>query len=339
LRTTRIMELSCSQVRSFVCCVTVCLALGGCRAAAPIHVWSPPKLASAVGAKVAIAPIRGDTKIARPLGEAMLRTQPRDVGRNVVAIDSRRLQNDEVIRLVSSAEGETSDIALATLARRNGIDFVLVGEVIRSTDRRNNADNVPWDDLPWDIANKLVTSIENTATDSSADETGLIRVSWSLMDVRRGVPLNGLPVVTLGNPSDPSDESIDLAAQSAWELVVPHVIRDHTELIAPRLTIGSREIRKGNVAAAAGDWNRAEQIWLAVLKRSPRNHAAKHNLAVAAVARQDYSAARQHISAALTASSSSIYRSTSVWIEQSQRDYHTAFGLPDPPEGWAATSR
>jgi len=328
------MELSCSHLRSFICCVTVCLALGGCRAAAPIHVWSPPKLASTVGAKVAIAPIRGDARISLPLGEAMLRTQPRDVGRNVVAIDARRLQSDEVIRLVSSAEGETSDITLATLARRNDIDFVLVGEVIRSSDRRYSAEH-----LPWDNANKMMIGIENAATDSSADEIGLIRVSWSLMDVRRGDPLNGLPVVTPGNPRDPSDESIDLAAQSAWELIVPHVIRDHTELIAPRLTFGSREVRKGNAAAAAGDWNRAEQIWLAVLQRSPRNHAAKHNLAVAAVARQDYSAARQHISDALAARSLSLYRSTSVWIEQSQRDYHTAFGLPDPPDGWAATSR
>lgn len=328
------MELSRSHVRSFVCCVAVCLALGGCRAAAPIHVWTPPKLASVVGAKIAIAPIRGDSEVARPLGEAMLRTQPRDIGRNVVAIDVRRLQSDEKIRLVSAVEGETSDITLATLARRNDIDFVLVGEVIRSTDRSSSASN-----LPTEIANKMVTGIENAATDASADETGLIRVSWSLMDVRRGVPLIGLPVVTPGNPRDPSDRSIDLAAQSAWELIVPHVIRDHTELIAPRLSIGSRDIRKGNAAAAAGDWNRAEQIWLAVLKRYPRNHAVKHNLAVAAVARQDYAAARQYISDALAAHSSPLYRSTSVWIEQSQRDYHTAFSLADPPEGWAATSR
>jgi hypothetical protein len=236
--------------------------------------------------------------------------------------------------LVSAVEGETSDIALATLARRNEIDFVLVGEVIRSTDRRNSISN-----LPPEITDKMASGIENAATDSSADETGLIRVSWSLMDVRCGVPLNGLPVVTPGNPRDPSGESIDLAAQSAWELIVPHVIRDHTELIAPRLTIGSRDIRKGNVAAAAGDWDRAEQVWLAVLKRYPRNHAAKHNLAVAAVARQDYSAARYYIADAIAAHSSPLYLSTSVWIEQSQRDYHAAFGLPDPPEGWAATSR
>jgi len=328
------MERSRSHVRSIICCLVLCLLAGGCRSAAPIHVWSPPKLASAVGGKVAIAPIRGDAALAQSLGEAMLRNQPRDAGRSVVAIDARRLQSDEKIRLVSAVEGETSDIALVTLARRNEIDFVLIGEVLKSSDRRSRATS-----LPTEITENLNRSVENAATDSSADESGLIRVSWSLMDVRRGVPLSGLPVVTPGNPHNPDDQAIDLAATSAWELIAPHVIRDHAELIAPRLVLGAGDIRKGNVAAAAGDWKTAEEIWLAVLRQYPRNHAAKHNLAVAAIARQDYSAARRYIAEALASRSSPLYRSTSVWIEQSQRDYHTAFGLPDPPEGWAATSR
>ena len=328
------MERSRSHIRSIICCVVLCLVASGCRSAAPIHVWSPPKLASAVGGKVAIAPIRGEVALAESLGEAMLRNQPRDEGRSVVALDARRLQGDEKIRLVSAVEGETSDIALVTLARRNDIDFVLVGEVMESSDRRNHATS-----LPPDIAANLDLSVENAATDSAADESGLIRVSWSLMDVRRGIPLSGLPVVTPGNPRNPDDQAIDLAAASAWELIVPHVIRDHTELIAPRLVFGARDIRQGNVAAAAGDWKTAEAIWLAVLQQYPRSHAAKHNLAVAAIARQDYSAARRYIAEALASRSSPLYRSTSVWIEQSQRDYHTAFGLPDPPEGWAATSR
>lgn len=328
------MEILCSHVRSIICCVALCLVIGGCRSAAPIHVWSPPRLASAVGGTVAITPIRGDAAVAQSLGEAMLRNQPRDAGRSVVAIDARRLQSNETIRLVSAAEGETSDIALVALARRNQIDFVLVGEVLESSNRRSRAIT-----LPPELNEGLNLSVENAATDSSADENGLIRVSWSLMDVRRGIPLSGLPVVTAGNPRNPDDQAIDLAAASAWELIVPHVIRDHTELIAPRLLVGSRDIRKGNAAAAAGDWKIAEEIWLAVLQQSPRNHAAKHNLAVAAIARQDYPAARRYIAEALASRSSPLYRSTSVWIEQSQRDYHSAFGLPDPPEGWAATSR
>ncbi|HBJ33326.1 MAG TPA: hypothetical protein DDZ51_00905 [Planctomycetaceae bacterium] len=327
------MESSCSYCRP-ICCIVFCLVIGGCRSAAPIYVWTPPKLAPAVGSKVAIAPIRGNSEIAQPLHDAMLRNQPRDSGRSVLAIDAQQLPSGETIRLVSAVEGDTSDIALMTLARRNDIDFVLVGEVLESSDRRHRASN-PLPAMP----EKLDLSVENTATDSSADKRGLIRVSWSLMDVRRGIPLSGLPVVTPGNPSQPDDEAIALAASSAWELVVPHVFRDHAELTAPRLVFGSGDIRKGNAAAAAGDWNTAEQIWRAILQRHPRNHAAKHNLAVAAVARQDYSAARRFIAEALAARSTQLYRSTAVWIEQSQRDYHTAFGLPDPPEGWAATSR
>jgi len=328
------MESPCSHVRTIVGCAALCLFLGGCRAAAPVHVWSPPKLASAVGTRVAIAPIRGDADIARRLGDAMRQKQPRDPGREVVAIDARQLEPDNKIRLVSAVEGDASDLALMTLAKRNDIDFILIGEVVSADSRRR-----PTSELPPEFAERVTGKIENSATDVAADQNGLIRVSWSLMDVRRGVPLSGMPVVTPGNPRDPDDDMIDLAVTAAWELVVPHIIRDHAELTAPRLSLGSKEIRRGNVAAAAGDWCTAEQIWLGVLRQHPNNHAAKHNLAVAAVARQDYVAARRYIAEALATRDLPLYRSTSVWIEQSQRDYHTAFAIPDPPGGWAATRR
>lgn len=329
------MESPRSHVRTILGCAALCLLFGGCRAAAPVHVWSPPKLASAVGKRVAIAPIRGDADIARRLGDAMRQKQPRDAGRQVVAIDARQLESDNKIRLVSAVEGDASDLALMTLAKRNDIDFVLIGEIVSThgSVRRSAGE------LPPEFAERVTGTVENTATDSAADQQGLIRVSWSLMDVRRGVPLSGMPVVTPGNPRDPDDDMIDLAATAAWELVVPHIIRDHAELTAPRLSLGSKENRRGNVAAAAGDWYTAEQIWQGVLRHHPDNHAAKHNLAVAAVARQDYVAARRYIAEALATRDLPLYRSTSVWIEQSQRDYHIAFGLPDPPGGWAATRR
>lgn len=318
----------------FLLIATICIGIGGCRSAAPIHVWNPPRLASAVNAKVAIAPIRGQDAIAQPLGAAMLRLQPRDAGRAAIAIDARRLQSNDSIRLVTAVEGETSDIALMTLARRNDIDFVLVGEVIETGDRRRRSQSPSPEHNDW-----VLSSVENTATDASSDDTGLIRVSWSLVDVRRGVPLSGLPVVTPGNPRQPDEQAIELAAEKAWELLVPHLVRDKTELAHPRLALGASDIRKGNAAAAAGDWQAAEQHWQAVLSRHRRSHAAKHNLAVAAVARQDYAAARMLIAEALAWRALPLYRDTAVWIEQSQRDYHAAFGLPDPPEGWAATRR
>lgn len=330
------------------------MLLVGCRAAAPLHVWTPPTLAPAAGSKVAIAPIRGDEKIAGPLRQAMLRRQPRDNGRSIVAIDASDLIADDRIRLVQALEGDDSDFAVVSLARRAGADFVLMGEVIGPSQRRRLA---AWEDAEPSTSDfpqamgqrpphhqgvnpaRDMTG-ENSATDAPADPSQqTIRVSWSLLDVRHDRPLSGQPVVTAGNPRAPSEQDLDAAATAAWDLLTPHVIRTRAELAAPRLVRGSRQVRQGNAAAAAGDWRQAEQIWQAVVEKQPRNHAALHNLALAAVARQQYHDARQRIAAALAIRSNDLNRTTAVWIEQSQRDYHQAFGLPDPPEGWAATRR
>ncbi len=329
------------QTARFGGIVIAALVLAGCRSAAPLHVWAPPGLASAVGGKIAVAPIRGDDKVAGPLRQAMLRQQPQDQGRSVVAIDARQLQGDGSIRLVSSLEGDDSDFAVLSLARRAEIDFVLMGHVIAPTERRLTPSfETPMGGAPEPgLAPQWHSGDENSATAAADPREQAIRVSWSLFDVRRGQPLSGQPVVTPGNPRSPTDRDLDTAAAAAWELLIPHVVQTKAELAAPRLAPGSRPIRQGNDAAAAGDWQQAEQIWQRVLDKQPKNHAALHNLAVAAVARQQYSEARSLIAAAVAIRSHELYRSTAVWIEQSQRDYHEAFALDDPAEGWAATRR
>lgn len=352
------MESSRLCLLSLVCRATACLLLGGCvslcgcQTAAPIHVWAPPRIDSAVGKRVAIAPLTGDPQIAGPLRAAMLRSQPRDVGREVVAIDSTQLPDDQRIRLVSATEGESSDITIVSLARRAGIDYVLMGDVLQSPhSRRVDRYGLP-NDLAQNIpmANGRAANPLNPRTlggeDPSMDDPALafgqdelLRVSWNLIDVRQGTPLSGQPVVTRRAPNRPLSMAIDEAAEAAWELVIPHVVRDQAELTAPRMAMGAGGIRRGNEAAASGDWDRAERLWSDVLRKHPKSHAAMHNLSVAAVARQDYSEARLRIAGALAAKSSPLYQSTAVWIERRQRDYHIAFDLPDPPEGWAATRR
>jgi len=327
------------------CCLATGLISAGCRSAAPIYVWSPPKLSTVVGAQIAIAPIAGDPKVAAPLHAAMLRQQPHDSGREVVALDARKLSDNQTIRQVSAVEGEASDIELMSLARRNQVDFILIGEVVTPASRQRTSPSMNHGTSRHQHDSSMVSGLdpntfgENSATDSAADSHGLLRVSWSLIDVKNGLPLSGQPVVTPGDPSNPSASSIDQAAHAAWELVVPHVVRDQAELVAPRLSLGASAVRRGNELAAQGKWQQAEQTWQAVLLRHPRQHAAKHNLAVAAVARQDYSTARRCVAEALSQHSMPRYRDTAVWIEQRQRDYHTAFAIPDPPEGWAATRR
>lgn len=321
-----------------LCLIVASLLLGGCQSTAPIHVWSVPVIDSAVGMRVAVAPLAGDPQVALPLHRAMLRQQPRTPGREVFAINAATLESTAVVRLASATEGEPSDLALLHLARQHAIDWVLQGEVLAERGGPRTAI------LPPAVApagGPLPPGQGSRAAEPAPEAQGptLVRVSWKLVSVSGSAPLAGQPLVTHREPGQSTDDLIAKAAEAAWELVTPHVRQDQTQLSAPRLAWGSRDIRRGNEAAASGQWHQAEQIWSEVLHRHPAQHAAMHNLAVAAVARQDFAAAQRLIAQALRSRNSSLYQDTAVWIERRQRDYHAAFSLPDPPEGWAATRR
>jgi hypothetical protein len=309
----RIRKLLRSLRRRFFGVVLVVTA-SGCQSVAPIHVWVPPKLQSAVGRKVAIAPIVGDQKIAGPLHAAMIAHAPRDQGRSLQCLDARALHANQTIRLVSAVEGETSDIADLAQAKRQGIDFLLTGTLLqqpREARRGERQDQRP----------------------------GQLAVSWKLVDVHGKHPVTGFPIVTRHDTSLDPDAIATAAAEDAWRLITPHVTTSSINLAVPRLLTGSSRVRRGNAAAEIGDWMTAQEIWQQAVRVHPNNHAALHNLAIAAVARQDFDEAHRFIGEAVRRGGRSLYRETAVWIEARQREYHQAFGLPDPVHGWSATRR
>ena len=290
--------------------VLLLLSTIGCQVVAPIHVWARPKLQSAVGHKVAVAPISGDQKIAGPLHTAMIAQAPQEIGRSIQCIDARSLQDNQTIRLVSAVEGETSDIANLSLARRQGVDFLLTGEIIRQSE-----------------ASRMTLTGESLA------------VSWKLVDVRGHSTAAGIPIITHHDDTLDSQAIAMAAAEDAWKLITPHIQSTSVHLAATVFEAGSSGVKQGNAAAVQGDWMTAEDNWKRVLDAHPKQHAAMHNLAIAAVARQDYDEARRMIGRTLHRRNKPLYRQTAVWIEARQRDYHEAFGLPDPVTGWAATRR
>ncbi len=127
------------------------------------------------------------------------------------------------------------------------------------------------------------------------------------------------------------------AARETFRLITPSVDRKRVQLAIPYAMLGSRDVRRGNLAARSGKWSEAEQIWSKVLDRHPLQAAAAHNLALAAVAGQDFSRAKKLARQAIRLQPTSLHQQTLVWIELKQRDYHQAFQLPDPPEGWFVT--
>jgi len=313
-------------------CFAILLAMVGCKfVSAPVHVWVPPRLKSAVGQKIAIAPIAGDPKIAGPLMTKMISLAPRDAGRALRCTDARLLSPAAVtptIRLVSAEEGETSDLANVAMARRQDADFLLTGEIVRRPSEVRSEQR------------KLAQGILKPVT--PGDEFGIheqLTVSWKLTDLREQTASDGFPVVTDLNTIKDPQEIAEAAAADAWKLITPHVIANSVTLATPRAGRGAAAVRRGNESATRGDWMSAQDDWNRVLRFHPRNHAAMHNLAIAAVARQDFEDAQSYIGDALRISGNSLYRMTSVWIESKQKDYHQAFGLNDPVEGWSAIRR
>lgn len=296
------------------------LALGGCRMGAPIHVWQPPQLQSTVGKRVLVSSLVGPQPIADEIKQKLLHMAPRDAGRATKLIDAESLGRQSEIQLVSAIDDQPNDLALAAVARRQGIDYLLRGEVIEDRHPRSGAADKPQ-----------------------------LKLSWKLTSLGDSPPGGGSPVVVdpksavdrypdLGVSSQ-SDQLLSSAAvRDTFRLITPSVVRQRVQLAIPYLTPGSEQVRRGNGAALAGRWDEAESHWRDALQRHPTQVAALHNLALAAAAGQDFSRAKQLAQMAIRRRPSKLHKETLVWIELKQRDYHRAFGLPDPPEGWFLTS-
>ena len=118
-------------------------------------------------------------------------------------------------------------------------------------------------------------------------------------------------------------------AEQVQAELVRRCARDVAQAIAPlqvaeRVTLarqfwgnGQSSIARGNKLAAAGDWDAASDAWQQALRYNPRSHAALHNLAVAAEARGDYSAARESVDRALDLFAARLYHETESRIAES----------------------
>lgn len=329
--------------------IAVLFATAGCQAVAPIHVWSPPEVASAVGKKVAISPLAGPQPIAEEIETYVYQSAPRDQARAVEAITSDVLRSQQAVRLASASENMPSDLALLPAARQQGIDFLLMGEVL--ADRSLHPPRL----FPADPSHDSKTGVgsNSNAPTGSADPNPYqeqVSIAWRVYDVAEARPLADRVVVSGSGASNSEsrtgealvgEEKLSPARASGravWRLLSPSVRRDHVSLAVPWLLPGSKAVRRGNELARNGRWPEAEQLWRQTLEQHPYQHAAQNNLAIAAAARQDFSTARRLIREAIGRRSDTLYEENLVWIEIRQRDYHAAFGLPDPPEGWFLTA-
>ncbi|MGB7328318.1 MAG: tetratricopeptide repeat protein [Rubripirellula sp.] len=297
----------------------IVLGASGCRMGAHVAVWQPPQLESTVGKRVAVSTVTGPKEVAGPLREKMLAMAPADSGRNMATVDPEKMASTESIRLVSGTD-DVNDIALASVARQENIDYVLRGQVISRT-------HTP---------------------DTEFDPTAPLAISWRLMSIGDNRHVGGRPVVVdlesaketypdIAFIADPTEALTTAAVRQSYRLVSPWVDREPVQLAIPYGMPGSKGVRRGNTLASKGRWGEAETVWQETLNKHPTQTAAVHNLAIAAAAGQDFSKAKELARRAIRRQPTGLHKQSLVWIEQKQRLYHKAFNLPEPPEGWFVT--
>lgn len=339
-----------------VSCVIRCVALAGifvlgsgCRMGVPIHVWQPPSLQSTVGKRIVLQGIVGPEQTTKPIREKLLATVPQDLGRTTTIVESKDLRSDSMVRLASATELESSDVTLASVAKHQDVDFLLRGEILSESKKRatKNDSNREKTDLERQLADQRQANLQ-TEQNADLEENPRLILSWRLTAIGQKPSSYGQPVVIdlesaierypdLATLDDPDEILISAAARETYRLITPTIDRQRIQLAIPYASFGSRDVRRGNIEALSGRWAEAELIWLAALEKHPLQAAAVHNLALAAVAGQDFSRAKKLARQAIRLQPTPLHKKTLGWIELRQRDYHKSFNLPDPPEGWFLT--
>jgi hypothetical protein len=309
------------------------LALGvgsGCQMTAPIHVWKPPRIAPPGPIRVALSPIGGEFEVAQQLEAAMELSRPQTMS-HMAMISPRELERLGGIQLVAY-DGQPSEMASLSAARTAGANYLLSGDV---------------------IAHRLSFPEEETPRPSRFSfrrkrmPSESLSVRWCVYEVDTGrrleehtVTLNREEVdkqfPDLAFQSDGAAKVMAASARRSWELVVPTTRATDVPIDLPWFAPGSSEVRRGNAYARMGQWESAERAWQDAADAHPWNTAAWKNLAIAAVAREDFSLARDRLKHAdWKYWPGDSTPKTLAWIEERQREYHAAFHRPPPSSGWS----
>ncbi|MFN6128974.1 MAG: tetratricopeptide repeat protein [Planctomycetota bacterium] len=305
----------------------------GCQMTAPIHVWKPPTVVQPGPVRVAISPIAGEPDVAQQLQQALELSRPQSMSQLAVILPNE-LERLGGIQL-AAYDGQPSEMASLGAARQAGANYLLAGHVI--SHRLTAPPPRPKRPSLFSFVRKSPTS-EN------------LSVRWIVYDVESGQRLGEQTLTTtrrdvdkqfpdLAFQSDGGAKVMAASARRSWELVVPTTRATDVLLDLPWFAPGSSAVRKGNAYARLGQWETAERTWQDAADAHNWNTAAWKNLAIAAVAREDFTLARsrlQHADWKYWPGDSS--RGTLEWIEKQQRQYHEAFRLPDPEGGWSFTA-
>jgi tetratricopeptide (TPR) repeat protein len=196
---------------------------------------------------------------------------------------------------ITSPDGKTDRQAALDAARRAGVDALLEGKV------------------GW---HKAMTAGSQPSSSLKAE----------LIDVRSGEVIAAETISRNGSQAG-LDYDAALALWSdevAQDLVVrlaPHYEEIEVRLARQRWGEGRAPVAAGNTLARQGEWIAAAEEWEQARRANPGNHAALHNLALIAEARQDYRLAFKLLDQALAQFPAKLYHQTRKEMEARQTTF------------------
>lgn len=317
--------------------IAACLLLlaAGCAPRAQLMVWHPAELDITGLERLAIIDFEGEQQSGK-IARAALQTQLFE-NKYYNLIDQAELAR---VKPVLRDDGSPDLTAALEAARVLGVDVLLCGQVVSY--------NV-LDDLQTDHRIELGGSSSKSKSGSESNSVGFgldstqtltreasVSVAVKLIDVRTGQlraarqfahTFNGKRVN--GNGDLPARDAIltkllNECSQDAVRMIAPHYRPQEIALARTFYGKGLKEIREGNKLATKGNWAEAEKHWQAASKENPQSHIAHFNLAVAAEARQDYPAAKQHLDTAIKSYSAVEYQNFKKRLDQDQQKFQAA---------------
>ncbi len=296
----------------------------GCAMSAPMTVWEPALNRQRTITSIAMAPIHGPTELAAKLNEAMIQNQPR-AGLPISFLHPAILEEMTSIQL-AGFDGQPSDIAGLSAARRAGADVYLQGEIVR-------ARTEPQEPKQGKLDLRYRPSEQMTVAWSVTDVATGEKIGSNTMTFERTQIENAYPdLAQLGG--EPIDRVAQGIARESWSMFAPKTTKEDAVLCLPWFLPGASKIRQGNGYARQGRWDMAEESWQDAASKHSWNNAAWHNLAIASVAREDFELARSRLNHAKTFMPNDRADKTERWLDEKQRDYHRALGLPEREGGW-----
>lgn len=319
----------------------VLVATAGCAPSATLHVWRPAEVDITGLRRIAVLDFRGPGQTGAAARAALV-SKLWGYGAYQV-VDSTELNRLAAVGGPVPIQGGS----LLEVARGMGVDALVTGEVVsydiyddrfdqiaiglgehqHKQSSRDGKSEKRSDDKGRSLSIEKNETLKREATVSLSFQlldvhTGVVRAARVTSHSMQGQIVNGEGSLPARERS--MTELLDACANDIVTQISPHMVPVTVSLAGSRFGPGSRSVRQGNARARAGDWAGAEQVWKAALEQDPDEHAALHNLAIAAQARQDFSTAEKLSEEAYAKSGKDRYRETRDRIREHGQAFVTA---------------